>query len=148
MLNILTTTQRAYLAGFLDGDGSIYVRLKPNSEYRFGYQIAPFVVFFQAKKDEAKFRKLTSLVSNGVWRERKDGIIEYTINRQVEIKIFLKQIKKFLILKQAQADLMIKILDCKSKMKDKQDFIKLAGLIEQFRTLNYSKKRIKHNLTL
>ena len=147
MLNRLTTNQRAYLAGFLDGDGSIYVRLKPNSDYRFGYQIAPFVVFFQAKKDEAKFRQLTSLVGGGVWRERKDGIIEYAINRQAEIKDFLKQIKKYLILKQIQANLMIRILDCKDKMKDRQNFIELAGLIEQFRTLNYSKKRIKHNLT-
>ena len=147
MLNHLTTSQKAYLAGFLDGDGSIYVRLKPNSDYRFGYQIAPFVVFFQAKKDQAKFKKLTSLIGSGVWRERKDGIIEYTINRQTEIKDFLNQIKKFLILKRNQADLMIRILDRKAEMKDRKDFIKLAGLIEKFRTLNYSKKRIKHNLT-
>lgn len=147
MLNRLTINQKAYLAGFLDGDGSIYVRLKPNSDYRFGYQIAPFVVFFQAKKDQAKFRRLTSLIGGGIWRERKDGIIEYAINRQAEIKDFLKQIKKFLILKQTQADLMIRILDCKAKMKDRQNFIELAGLIERFRTLNYSKKRKKHNLT-
>lgn len=147
MINRLTTSQKAYLAGFLDGDGSIYVRLKPNNDYRFGYQIAPFVVFFQAKKDEAKFRKLTNLIGSGVWRERKDGILEYTINRQAEIKLFLKQIKKYLILKQTQANLMIQILDLKEKMKDRQNFIELAGLIEQYRTLNYSKKRIKHNLT-
>lgn len=146
MLNRLTTNQRAYLAGFLDGDGSIYARLKPNSDYRFGYQIAPFVVFFQAKKDQTKFRQLTSLVG-GVWRERKDGIIEYVINRQAEIKDFLKQIKKFLILKHAQADLMIQILNCKEKMKNRQNFMELVGLIERFRTLNYSKKRKKHNLT-
>ena len=147
MINRLTTSQRAYLAGFLDGDGSIYVRLKPNADYRFGYQVAPFVVFFQAKKDEAKFRRLTALVGGGVWRERKDGILEYTINRQAEIKDFLKQIKKFLILKQTQANLMIQILDRKAKIKDRQNFIELAELVEQFRTLNYSKKRIKHNLT-
>ena len=55
MLHRLRTNQRAYLAGFLDGDGSIYVRMKPNSDYRFGYQIAPFVVFFQAKTE--KFMK-------------------------------------------------------------------------------------------
>ncbi len=147
MINRLTTNQRAYLAGFLDGDGSIYVRLKPNTDYRFNYQIAPFVVFFQAKKEEDKFRKLIALIGGGVWRERKDGILEYTLNRQADIKDFLQQIKKYLILKQTQANLMLQILDRKKKMKDRQNFIELAELIEKFRTLNYSKKRIKHNLT-
>jgi len=44
----LSSNQKAYLAGFLDGDGSIYVRAKPNQTYRFGYQIAPYIVFYQS----------------------------------------------------------------------------------------------------
>ncbi len=42
---------------------------------------------------------------------------------------------------------MIKILDRKSKMKNRKDFNELAKLIDKFRELNYSKKRKRHNLT-
>ena len=80
-------------------------------------------------------------------RERNDGILEYTINRREEIIKLLKLIKPYLILKQKQADLMIKILNQKLKVKNRKDFNKLAELIDKFRELNYSKRRKRHNLT-
>ena len=42
---------------------------------------------------------------------------------------------------------MIKILDMKEKIKNKNDFIEIAKLIDRFRELNYSKKRKKRILT-
>ena len=50
MLKTKLKNYYAYLAGFLDGDGSIYVRAKPNLSYKYGFQIAPYIVFFQSKK--------------------------------------------------------------------------------------------------
>ena len=44
----ITTIQKAYIAGFVDGDGSIYVRLKPNKDYKYGYQVAPYIILFQS----------------------------------------------------------------------------------------------------
>ncbi len=143
----LSSTQKAYIAGFLDGDGSIYVRMKPNTEYRYGFQIAPYIVLFQSSKDRKKFEQICSLINIGYIRERKDGILEYTIGRQEAIRTFLECVKPFLILKKEQADLMIQILNAKARIKDKNDFLVLAELIERFRTLNYSKKRKRHTLT-
>ncbi len=147
MSKIISTIKRAYLAGFLDGDGSIYVRLKPNSTYRYGFQISPYIILFQSIKEIESFKKVCALINYGYMRERNDGILEYTINRKDDIRQFLKLIKPYLILKKKQADLMIKILNQKSKIKDKDDFNKLAELVEKFRELNYSKKRKRHNLT-
>lgn len=62
MKKVFSSAQKAYLAGFIDGDGSIYVRLKPNSDYRFGFQIAPYVVLFQSAKDRGNFEELCSLI--------------------------------------------------------------------------------------
>jgi hypothetical protein len=39
MYKKISTIKKAYLAGFLDGDGSIYVRLKPNQDCKFGFQV-------------------------------------------------------------------------------------------------------------
>ena len=139
--------QKAYLAGFLDGDGSIYVRLKPNPTYRYGFQVAPYIVLFQSQKDRKNFEKICSMVKLGHLRVRKDGILEYIISRVDALREFLRIVKPFTILKKRQAELMLEILDKKEKVKDKKDFNKLANLIDRFRNLNYSKKRKKHKLT-
>ena len=139
--------KRAYLAGFLDGDGSIYVRLKPNATYRYGFQVAPYIVLFQSQKEKKKFEKVCSLIGLGYLRVRKDGILEYIISRKEALVKFLKIVKPFLILKREQADLMLKILEQKERVKGKNDFEKLARLINKFRNLNYSKKRKRHILT-
>ncbi len=139
--------QKAYLAGFLDGDGSIYVRLKPNPTYKYGFQVAPYVVFFQSNKDRRNFENICSLIKLGYIRERKDGILEYIINKKDSIQLFLEIIKPYVILKKRQVELMIKILAKKEKVKNRKDFNELAKLIDVFRELNYSKKRKRHILT-
>jgi len=143
----LSSTYKAYLAGLLDGDGSIYVRVKPNPTYRYGFQIASYIVFFQSGKNKYNFGIIFSPLQLGRMRERKDGIIEYVINRKDSIIKLLKFVKPFLILKKKQADLLVKILEVKEKVKNKNDFQKLLNLIDGFRELNYSKRRKKHTLT-
>ena len=143
---MLKTNLKAYLAGFLDADGSIYVQAKPNSTYRYGFQVAPYIVLFQSAKDKINFEKLCSQIDLGYMRERKDGILEYIIGRTDSIKKFIGLVKPYLILKEKQADLLLKILKEKENVKNESDFRKLLDLIDLFRELNYSKKR-KQRLT-
>ena len=147
MCKNFSSTISAYLAGFIDGDGSIYVRMKPNSTYKYGFQVASYIVLFQSNQDRDNFEKICSNIGLGILRERKDGILEYSINRIDNLKLFLESIKPFLILKKKQADLMLKILAKKEKVKNQEDFKKLAQLVDTFRELNYSKKRKIHTLT-
>ena len=136
----------AYLAGFLDGDGSIYVRAKPNSSYKYGYQVAPYIAFFQSATCES-FPEMVTEIGYGKIRLRKDGIYEFTINKQSEIRDFLMKVSPYLQLKQAQAILMIEILDTKSTIENQTDFASLLEKIDKFRELNYSKKRKTRTLT-
>lgn len=148
MLNwSVSSIKRAYLAGFLDADGSIYVRLKPNQTYRYGFQVAPYIVFFQSSKARSRFEEVCSLIGIGSMRERKDGILEYTIGRKEAIEAFLKEISPYLILKKNQADLMREILKKKALVKNESDFESLMKLIQSFEELNYSRKRKKCRLT-
>ena len=137
----ISSIEKAYLAGFLDGDGSIYIRLKPNSTYRYGFQVAPYIVFFQSQKSEENFKKICSLVNLGYLRRRNDGILEYIIGKQEAILKFLEMIKPYVILKEKQVVLMIEIIDKKKSIKNQADFSKLTQLVDRFRELNYSKKR-------
>ena len=146
-MKVFSSTQQAYIAGFLDGDGSIYVRLKPSAEYRYGFQIAPYVVLFQSKKELKKFKQVCDLIDLGYFRERNDGMVEYTIGREGAIRTFLEMVKPYLIMKREQASLMLEILDKKAKVKDRNDFHVLMKMIDRFGELNYSKKRKIRTLT-
>ena len=147
MSKSISSTQKAYLAGFLDGDGSIYVHLKPNPSYRFGFQIAPYIVFFQSQKEKEKFQKICDLVQLGHIRERKDGILEYIVNKQEAIRKFIDWVQPYVILKKQQVALMTEILNKKQSINNYRDFQELAKLIDKFREINYSKKRKRRILT-
>jgi uncharacterized protein YjiK len=133
----------SYLAGFLDGDGSIYVRVKPNKTYRFGFQIAPTVAFFQSEKEKDKMSALQKEFNLGYIRTRNDGIIEWVISDEKGIKLIIIKTLPFLVIKKKQAKLMLEVLDKKSKINNKREFIALANKIDRFKNLNYSKKRKK-----
>ena len=136
----LTSIQKASLVRFLDADGSIYVRAKPNSTYRFGYQIAPYIVFYQSSKSEL-FEKVCSLIGLGRKRVRTDGVTEYIIGKREEILVFINIVEPFLILKQRQIKLLKQILKQKESVKNKDDFEKILEMCNEFQNLNYSKKR-------
>ena len=145
-MNNLSLTQKSYLAGFLDADGSVYVQAKINKTYKYGYQIAPYIVLFQSKKDN-NFKQICKLIGAGYIRERKDGITEYIIGRIDEITEFLKMVEPYILLKKRQIQLIKKILEAKQKVKNKKDFKVLINLVNKFRELNYSKKRKIRTLT-
>ena|SRR3989344_9097454 len=147
MKKLLSPTKRAYLAGFLDGDGSIYVQSKPNPTYRFGYQIAPYIVLFQSQKDQQNFEQLCSMINLGYMRVRKDGILEYIIGKQENIIKFIHLVEPYVILKKLQIELTKKIIIAKKNVQSKEDFELLMKLIDNFRELNYSKTRKIRTLT-
>ena len=137
----LSKTQCAYIAGFLDGDGSLYIRIKPNKDYRFNYQIAPNIVFYQSQKGWLFLQEIKKMIDAGYMRKRNDGIAEYIIGDVATMSSLLKQISSFLIFKKKQAQLFLRILQKKTKVKTKEDFIALATMIDKLEELNYSKKR-------
>ena len=147
MLKSISSTKKSYLAGFLDADGSIYVQAKPNKTYRFGFQIAPYIVFYQSQKDAESFSRVCSLIQVGPKRLRKDGIVEYIISKQEEIISFIKLVEPYVIMKKSQVALLKRIIILKQKVKTRKDFEQLINAIDKFRELNYSKKRKKRTLT-
>jgi len=134
-------TNKAFIAGFLDADGSIYVRLKPNKSYRFGFQIAPYIVFFQKQDKVRILEHIKNLLIVGYLRKRKDGIVEYTIGDVAGIKKVIKTVLPYIVLKKEQAELMLKILSYKKKVKNGKDFLKLTKMVDRFGEINYSTKR-------
>lgn len=137
----LSKTKCAYIAGFLNGDGSIYIRLKPNKDYHFGYQISPNIVFYQSQKNLLFLQKIKEIIGAGYLRNRNDGVSEYILGDVLSMLSLLKQINPYLIFKKKQARLFIQIIKKKAGVKNKKDFIALAQMIDSLGQLNYSKNR-------
>ena len=132
----------AYIAGFLDADGSIYVQLKKNTSYKYDFQIYAQIVFYQSSKHKDFLVKLCEEIGHGYIRERNDDISEYIIGDYKGMIHVISIAHKYLRLKKEQATLMQKILNQKQNIDSADDFVRLAKSIDRFRELNYSKKRI------
>jgi hypothetical protein len=141
----LSNQQKAYIAGFLDGDGSIYVKIKPNSTYRYRFQISPAIVFYQSEKEKKYLGWLRKTIGRGYLRERNDGVVEYIIGDVKSLRMLINRLMPYLRLKQKQAKLMLEVLDKKERVRNPKEFLKLAKRIDIFQRINYSKKRIQNS---
>jgi intein-encoded DNA endonuclease-like protein len=142
----LSKEEKAYIAGFLDGDGSIHVRLKPNRTYRYRFQISPAVVFYQSAKEGDHLKWLNKLLGIGYIRKRNDGIVEFIVGDSDSIIALLSNLLPYLRLKKKQAELMLEIIKLRKSVGTAKDFLKIAQKIDLFQKINYSKKRIRNSL--
>ncbi len=135
------TINEQYLAGFLDGDGSVYVRLKKNHTYKYGFQIACYIVFFQSKSNLEFITKLETATNLGRIRIRKDNICEWIVSKEDDLIKFAEKLKNHSVLKKKQLFLLIEILKLKKHIQNKRDFIEVCKLVDQISIKNYSKNR-------
>ena len=76
---MLTDLEKAYIAGFLDGDGCVMFQLVRRKDYIYGYQIRASIVFYQKTNNRVILDWLKSKLSRGYIRQRNDDMTEYTI---------------------------------------------------------------------
>lgn len=139
----LLKEEKAYIAGFLDGDGSIMAQLVHRKDYRLGYQIRVSIVFYQKTNHQDFLLELKEQLGYGYVRMRNDGMSEYTIVGLREVEFVLKLLYPFLRLKKALArDVLdlIKLHPSQRKMTVQQ-LVSLSELVDKTATFNYSKKR-------
>jgi intein-encoded DNA endonuclease-like protein len=141
---MISQIQKAYIAGFLDGDGSVFVQAKSNATYKYDYQISPYIVLYQSAKNKDCLKNIQSILNIGTIRSRNDGMEELIINKINDIRFFLQEIGPYSFAKKKQLELMAQIIDAKETVEKKEDFKHLLKLIDAYSTLNYSKRRILH----
>mgnify|MGYP001610085207 FL=1 len=138
---IQDSTELAYIAGFLDGDGSVFFQIVPREDYKKKFQIRSSIAFYQMKEYSEILEWLKNYFGCGYIRHRKTGMSDYTIVDSKEVKRILKLLQPFVKLKRKQIDLGLQILDRLEKSNSDSDFIEICKLVDKFKELNYSKKR-------
>ena len=74
-INRLSREDLQYIAGFIDGDGSIIAQIVKSAEYKYGHTIRVSVVLYQ-KTRRYWFLKQMQRVIGGHLRKKKDGMSE------------------------------------------------------------------------
>lgn len=131
-------TIKSYIAGFLDGDGSIYVRVKKNNTHKYGFQILPAIVFFQKDTNVKVLHYLHDNLSFGYIRTRNDKMCEYVIGNINEIQKVINLIQDYVVLKKPQLLLLQELINKKSIMKYPKDFLELVKIADEISKKNYS----------
>lgn len=146
---IVVEKTKAYIAGFLDGDGSIFLQLVRRKDYIFGYQVRASVVFYQKTSQKKILRWLIHKLRCGYLRDRNDGMSEYTIVGLKSVKRVLKEVEPYLILKREQTKLALRIINRLEGVPRTSGFLlRIAKEVDKFAKLNYSKKRVNNTEVL
>ena len=137
----LSEVDKAYISGFLDGDGSINAQIVRRKDYRLKFQIRVTITFFQKSSRHWVILWLKKKLQFGTIRKRNDGISEYVVVGPKDVEIILEHIRPYLKIKQKQADLALEIIKNKLKSQDPNALLKSCELVDRFELLNDSKKR-------
>ena len=140
-LKQLTDTERAYIAGFIDGDGCINAQIVFRSDYRLLFQIRLSVTFYQHKRRKWLLLKLQKMIGQGTLRTRPDNICEYTLVGPEIVKNLLSILKPFIRGKNRQLTLSLIIIHRLSRNQTRKEFFHLCKITDHFGFLNDSKKR-------
>ncbi len=134
----MTKTTAAYIAGFLDGDGSIRVQLQPRKNT---LRVKTVISFAQKWGKEKELQWIKDQLKIGYLYQRNDSITELKIEGWRATEKILKTLQPYILFKKKQVIIILEVI--KVLKEGKIDLIKIAELSDKISRLNYitTKKR-------
>jgi len=143
----------AYVAGFLDGDGSLMLQVKKRKDgNKSKFRFMPTICFYRDSRHEEHLYWIRELFNIGYISKRNDGMTELRINGYEQVSNITKSLLPYIKFKKIQASALQKaceiLLKKKRKTLDEQQLIKLVDLILVIQQENYitKKKKTKNEL--
>ena len=137
----------AYIAGFLDGDGSLMLQIKKRKDGKIGIRFMPVICFYQDTKHAKTLNWIKKVLGIGYISNRNDGMTELRINGYKQIREILKSLLLYIRFKKLQTRALIKACEILSETKFKKltqkQLIKLVDLILVIQSENYVTKKKK-----
>jgi len=137
----------AYIAGFLDGDGSLMLQLKKRSDSKRAIRFMVTICFYQDTRHEKTLYWIKKVLGIGYISRRNDGMTELRINGYKQIRNILTSLLPYIRFKKLQTRALIKACEILSETKfqklTQKQLIKLVDLILAIQSKNYVTKRKK-----
>ena len=116
----------SYVAGFLDGDGSVHFQLVRQKEYRFGYYIRATTSFSQSTSARSGLEAIRALVGGGYLRDRGTGMSDLVITSRPLLLELLASVEPYVIFKRRHVRAALDLLPRVGGVKDPELFLLLA----------------------
>ena len=143
----------AYVAGFLDGDGSLMLQLKKRKDgNKSKLRFMPTICLYQDSRHGDDLYWIRSIFDIGYISKRNDGMTELRINGYKQVRDILTSLLPFIRFKRIQAKALKEaceiLLKTKLKMLSDAQLVKLVDLILVIQKENYvtKKKKTKNEL--
>ena len=140
-------TDLAYIAGFLDGDGSLMMQIKKRKDGRAKTRFMLTICFYQDTRHEKTLYWIRDILGIGYISRRNDGMTELRINGFAQIRNIMTELLPYIRFKKYQADALYEaagILSEKVFSKlNKNQLKSLVNLILVIQKENYVTKRKK-----
>src|SRR5580692_7704147 len=90
----------SYIAGFLDGDGSIHFQLVKQKEYRFGFYIRATLSLSQSTSARQGLEQIQTLLGGGGYlRDRGTGMSDLVMTSRPLLLRILQEVEPYVIFK-------------------------------------------------
>ncbi|MDO8498263.1 MAG: LAGLIDADG family homing endonuclease [bacterium] len=100
----------AYIAGFLDGDGSIMLQLHRRKSGKDVFRVKTVVCFYQDKRHIKQLEWFKEVLGCGYMYTRSDGISELRVEGFQRVFEVLSKLEPFVRFKSMQVNLMLNII--------------------------------------
>ena len=110
----------AYIAGFLDGDGSIMFQVKKRRDTSRGIRLMFTICLYQDTRHEKPLFWMKKIFGIGYISRRNDGITELRINGYERVQKILQNLYPYLRFKKDQTRYLFRALDILNKKKINQ----------------------------
>ncbi len=147
-----SNTSLAYIAGFLDGDGSLMLQLKKRKDGKNGLRFMATICLYQDTRHAEPLRWVRNTFNIGYISHRNDGITELRINGFKQVQLILDLLIPYIRFKKIQAKALRNACMILSQTSLKrlgiQKLRKVVEYILEIQNENYGtgKKRTKDEL--
>ncbi len=137
----MRASQAAYIAGFLDGDGSIHLQLVRQKEYRFGFYIRTTMSLSQATSAKRGLEIIHHVIGGGYLRDRGTGMSDLVVTSRPLLQELLAAVEPYVIFKREHVRRALELIPRIKRGVTASEFLQLAREVDAFATLNYSKSK-------
>ena len=137
----MRASEASYLAGFLDGDGSIHFQFVKQKEYRFGFYIRSSMSLTQSTSARWGLEYLQTLIGGGYLRDRGTGMSDLVVTSRPLLHQILLQVEPYVVFKKEHVKKALWLLPQIRLGMSEEEFLQVAREVDAFASLNYSKKK-------
>lgn len=139
------TSELAYIAGFLDGDGSLMLQIKKRSDSKRGWRFMATICLYQDSRHDKPLYWMKNRLGIGYISKRNDNITELRINGYKQCNKILRKLYPFIKFKRPQIKSLLKAIDILIRKPinklTRSDRSKLLSCIMNIQNFNYQSPR-------